>query len=65
MSHAKGLTQLTKARGLSRYKTEFDGILLKASRGLIVRYSNLKMGNYTNVSGYALSLRRRRMLTGF
>lgn len=42
MSHAKGLTQLTKARGSSRYKTEFDGILLKASRGLIVRYFNLK-----------------------
>jgi hypothetical protein len=65
MSHAKGLTQLTKARGLSRYQAEFDGILLKASRGLIVRYSNLIKGNYTNVLGYALSLRWRKMLTGF
>ncbi|KAL4803198.1 hypothetical protein BDV18DRAFT_163254 [Aspergillus unguis] len=39
MSHAKGLTQLTKARGLSRFRTEFDSILLKASRGLIVMHS--------------------------
>jgi hypothetical protein len=36
MSHARALSQLTEARGPSRYQTELDNILLKASRGLIV-----------------------------
>ncbi|KAL2810236.1 hypothetical protein BJX63DRAFT_434404 [Aspergillus granulosus] len=39
MSHARALSQLTQARGPSRYQTEFDNTLLKASRGLIVMYS--------------------------
>ncbi|KAL3490436.1 hypothetical protein BJX62DRAFT_225863 [Aspergillus germanicus] len=39
MSHARALSQLTEARGPSRYQTELDNILLKASRGLIVMYS--------------------------
>lgn len=36
MKHAKGLSQLAEFRGLDRYRTEFDSILLKASRGIIV-----------------------------
>ncbi|KAL4876624.1 hypothetical protein BJY04DRAFT_231518 [Aspergillus karnatakaensis] len=39
MKHAKGLTQLTSARGVSSFRTPFDSVLLKASRGLIVMYS--------------------------
>ncbi|KAL2825247.1 hypothetical protein BJY01DRAFT_160316 [Aspergillus pseudoustus] len=39
MSHARALSQLTEARGPSRYQTELDNTLLKASRGLIVMYS--------------------------
>ncbi|KKK16294.1 hypothetical protein P175DRAFT_0535587 [Aspergillus ochraceoroseus IBT 24754] len=39
IKHAKGLSQLTEARGPSRYKTELDNVLLKSSRGLIVMYA--------------------------
>ncbi|KAL3462294.1 hypothetical protein BJX64DRAFT_140758 [Aspergillus heterothallicus] len=39
MSHARALSQLTEARGPSRYKNQLDSTLLKASRGLIVMYS--------------------------
>ncbi|KAL2867156.1 Zn(II)2Cys6 transcription factor domain-containing protein [Aspergillus lucknowensis] len=39
MSHARALSQLTKARGPSFFQTELDNILLKASRGLIVMHS--------------------------
>lgn len=39
MKHAKGLSQLAEFRGLNRYRNEFDSILLKASRGIIVMHS--------------------------
>ncbi|KAL4865349.1 hypothetical protein BDV12DRAFT_149955 [Aspergillus spectabilis] len=39
MRHAKGLTHLTKARGVASFRAPFDSVLLKASRGLIVMYA--------------------------
>ncbi|RAH40406.1 Zn(II)2Cys6 transcription factor domain-containing protein [Aspergillus brunneoviolaceus CBS 621.78] len=39
MKHAKGLSQLVELRGAARCTTEFDHVLLKAARGLIVMYS--------------------------
>ncbi|GKZ21563.1 hypothetical protein AbraIFM66951_005231 [Aspergillus brasiliensis] len=39
MKHAKGLGQLVRFRGPSRYRGEFENNLLKASRGLIVMHS--------------------------
>ncbi|PYH80395.1 C6 zinc finger domain protein [Aspergillus uvarum CBS 121591] len=39
MKHAKGLSQLVEQRGAARCTTEFDHVLLKAARGLIVMYS--------------------------
>lgn len=46
MKHAKGLSQLAEFRGLNRYRNEFDSILLKASRGIIVCFSIvIKPGN--------------------
>lgn len=40
MKHAKGLSRLAGFRGLDCYRNEFDSILLKASRGIIVCTSN-------------------------
>ncbi|RAL12815.1 Zn(II)2Cys6 transcription factor [Aspergillus homomorphus CBS 101889] len=39
MKHAKGLSQLVELRGAARFQSDFDHVLLKASRGLIVMYS--------------------------
>lgn len=36
MKHAKGLNRLAEFRGRGCYRNEFDSILLKASRGIIV-----------------------------
>lgn len=36
MKHAKGLSRLAEFRGLDCYRNEFDSILLKASRGIVV-----------------------------
>lgn len=36
MKHAQGLSRLVQMRGLDRYLTDVDNVLLKASRGLIV-----------------------------
>ncbi|CEN61210.1 hypothetical protein ASPCAL07873 [Aspergillus calidoustus] len=44
MSHARALSQLTEARGPSRYQTELDSVLLKASRGLINASLHLMSG---------------------
>ncbi|BCR87070.1 uncharacterized protein ACHE_31057S [Aspergillus chevalieri] len=39
MKHAKGLSRLAEFRGLDCYRNEFDSILLKASRGIIIMNS--------------------------
>ncbi|KAE8378482.1 C6 zinc finger domain protein [Aspergillus bertholletiae] len=39
MNHAKGLSRLVSFRGCDSYQTEFDHILLKACRGLIIMHS--------------------------
>jgi hypothetical protein len=64
MKHAKGLGQLIKIRGPDRYRNQLDITLLKASRGLVVRYlwqqnpsSPIFMTSYTNqIVGHAFNV---------